>query len=260
MAVKASYARAVARVSWPITEGDAAPTAAKRGPISQALYGRMMEYPKHQLFRRLQALDRPCRGILQVGANSGQELQHFRQFGVSRGVMIEPLDEAFKALCENIGEDERFIPIQAVCSAQDGEQVDFYVASNPEASSMLAPKRVLSAHPQVTFAERVGLVSTTVDAIVSKLEQSRPDIRAEDFDVLLLDTQGAELKVMMGAVRMLQHVQNVWTEVSYDLYENGADLEDQQAFLRPFGFRLSYVRLNIHGWGDALFVKPRPKA
>ncbi len=210
---------------------------------------------KHRMFQQLQALGRPFSGILQVGANTGQELEFFKHFGVNRAIMIEPQDGAFATLCENTGQDERFIPVQAVCSGREGELIDFHIASDPVASSMLAPKRVLSEHPRIRFEERVRMVSTTVDAVMAQLEQSRPDVRAEDFDVLLIDTQGSELKVMMGAVRMLQHVHSIWTEVSYDLYENGADLEDQQAFLRPFGFRLNYIKLNAHRWGDALFIK-----
>ncbi len=59
----------------------------------------------------------------------------------------------------------------------------------------------------------------------------------------------------MGAVRVLHFARSVWTEVSYDLYQGGATLEDMQDFLKPFGFRLNDVNLNVHAWGNALFLK-----
>jgi hypothetical protein len=59
----------------------------------------------------------------------------------------------------------------------------------------------------------------------------------------------------MGAVRLLQEVRYVFSEVSYDLYEDGATLDDLQGFLRAFGFELHYLELGAHGWGDGLFVK-----
>ncbi len=208
------------------------------------------------VFELLKETPRPLDCVVQIGAHAGQEVKPFRKWGVKRAIMIEPADGPYARLCAAIGEDARFIPVQAVCSSLDGEPCDFFVGTSSEASSTLKPKRVLSEYPEIRFGDPIRLTARTVDSIVAEIEQAHPDFSAREIDLLYIDTQGAELKVMMGAMRVLQFAQWVWTEVSYDLYDGGASLEDMQGFLRAFGFRLHHIEVNDRGWGDALFAKP----
>ncbi len=208
------------------------------------------------VFELLSQTPRPFDCVVQVGAHAGQEVKPFRKAGLKRAIMIEPADEPYARLCAAIGDDERFIPVQAVCSSLDGEPCDFFVGTSTEASSTLKPKRVLSEYPEIGFEAPIRMTARTVDSIVAEVERARPDFSARQIDLLYIDTQGAELKVMMGATRVLQYAQSVWTEVSYDLYEGGASLEDLQGFLKAFGFRLHHIDVNDRGWGDALFAKP----
>ena len=210
---------------------------------------------KHKLFDILGDLGFPFAGVFQVGANIGQEVEVFRAYGVERAVMVEPLDAAFAELCGAIGGDGRYLPGQALCSDREGLELDFFEASNSQSSSMLAPTGHLQEYPKIRFAEPRKICSTTADAIVEGLAGAPGDFSFESFDVLFLDTQGSELQVMQGARRLLQHVRSIWTEVSCELYDGAAELEDIQAWLRPFGFRLNTLKMNTHGWGDALFVK-----
>ena len=195
--------------------------------------------------------------VVQAGAHTGQEVEPFRTHGVKRAIMIEAADGPYAQLCAAIADAQDFTPIQAVCSSLDGEACDFYVASFDQASSTLRPKRHLQAYKHITFQEPVRMTTRTLDSIVAEVEQRRTDFSGREIDLLYLDTQGAELKVMMGATRALQFATSVWTEVSYDLYEGGATLEQQQSFLAAFGFRLHFIRVNPKGWGDALFCKAR---
>ena len=208
-----------------------------------------------KLFDTLKALSRPAACVVQVGAHEGQEIELFRRHGVRRAILIEPMDDAFAKLGEAIGDDTRFTPVQALCSSLDGEKVSFFRASNTQASSMLAPERVLVEHPKIKFEAPVVMTARTLDSLVEELALKLDDFAVEDIDILYMDTQGAELKVLMGAGRVLHHAKAVWTEVSYDLYRGGATLEDMQGFLKPFGFQLNAVSLNAHAWGNALFLK-----
>ncbi len=170
--------------------------------------------------------------------------------------MVEPLDGPFAALSAAAATRPGFIPVQALCASREGVTFDFHVASNGgQSSSLLAPKRVLEEYPKVRFSETLTLTSTTADRVLEQAEAAHPQVSAAELDILYIDTQGAELRVMMGASRVLQHVRYIWTEVSYDLYEGGASLEEMQGFLQPFGFRLNNLYVNAHGWGDALFIR-----
>ncbi len=210
----------------------------------------------HSLFERLRNLDKPFANVVQVGANVGQELWAFEHYGIDWAIMIEPLDEPYRKLWKRSKAHPHFLPVQALCSSLEGIEYEFFVSSNRgESSSLLPPARHLIEHPKVEFPTSIKLVSTTVDAIVGRTLAQHPELSWPQLDTMFIDVQGAELKVLMGATTLLQHVRNIHTEVSYDLYQGGATLEDLQSFLGSFGFRLNSVSLNRHGWGDALFLK-----
>lgn len=208
-----------------------------------------------KVFEILKQLGRPFDHVLQVGAHAGEEIELFRRYDVKRAIMIEAAEEPYARLCANVGEDPRFVPVKALCASLDGVAQDFFVASASMASSMLAPERVLTEHPKIKFGEPVRMTGRTLDRIVEELEQTLPGFAAPDLDLIYMDTQGAELKVLMGANRVLHFVDSIWAEVSGDLYREGATLEGLQGFLRPYGFRLNNIYINTHGWGDALFVR-----
>jgi FkbM family methyltransferase len=208
------------------------------------------------VFEQLKALDRPFANVLQVGAHRGQEIAAYENYGVDWAIMVEPQDEAFSKLSRRAAGRDHFIPVQALCSNEDGVECDFYVASNEGASSsLMRPMRHLEEYPKIAFPDRVKMTSTTLDTLVAREADRRPDLDPACFDTLLIDVQGAELKVLIGAVRLLPTIRHVFTEVSYDLYENGATLDQLQGFLRAFGFQLHFLQLNRRGWGDGLFVR-----
>jgi FkbM family methyltransferase len=97
-------------------------------------------------FDILQALGLPMpMGVLQVGANTGQEIDEFLRNGIRRAVLIEPLPGPYSILearCRDIPGD---LPVQALCGALDGEVVEFHVATNNgESSSILRPAKHLT--------------------------------------------------------------------------------------------------------------------
>ncbi len=208
------------------------------------------------VFEQLKELARPFSNVVQVGANRGQEVAAYLNYGIDWAIMVEPQDDAFDKLQKRVADHPHYVAVQALCSNLDGVEYDFYVASNKgQSSSLLKPTRHQTEYPKIKFPNRVKLVSTTLDTLVDGVVERHAELSPDVFDTLLIDVQGAELKVLMGATRLLKHIKYVFAEVSYDLYEGGATLDDLQGFLRTFGFQLQYLQLNRHGWGDGLFVK-----
>ena len=196
--------------------------------------------------------------VVQVGAHVGEEVAPFRRAGVKQALMIEAAEGPYAQLCAAIGEGQDLIPFLGVCSSLDGEPCDFFVGSAAQASSMLKPKRHLQEYRRIRFEEPIRMTTRTVDSIVAEVERTHPGFDGRRTNLFCLDTQGAELKVMQGATRLLQFCQTICTEVSYDLYEGGASLQDLQGFLGAYGFRLHTNYTNAKGWGEAMFCKPAP--
>lgn len=125
---------------------------------------------------------------------------------------------------------------------------DFYVTKNPLASSMLKPdpsalkECTVWGYPdkqdvqwwrdttELVRKERVD--TTTVDAEVAN------GLPAPD--VLSIDAQGAELKILYGAIEALPKVLAIVSEVEFwPIYKDQPVFGDQASFMKNWGFRLA---------------------
>jgi FkbM family methyltransferase len=213
-------------------------------------------------FEILAALGLPTpKGVLQVGANSGQELDYFRANGIQHAAMVEPLDGPFAMLCARCQGSPGFVPIQALCGSRDNQMVDFHVASNNgESSSMLEPANHLADYPWVKFQQVVKMRTFTLDSLFAALAAQRPEVAAA-LDMLFMDVQGAELHVLKGAARVLQTVNAIYTETGVGGgYKGDVELLDLMQYLKVYDFQLYELETNDAGWGNALFVKRRRPA
>jgi FkbM family methyltransferase len=204
-----------------------------------------------------QRLGGACRGIIHIGANTGQEVPIYERYNVEWLVLVEPLKEQFDRLSRNVAHNGRFVPVNAICTSVKGEDIEFHVASNDgQSSSILTPARHVLEHPSVTFGETIQLTSTTVDDVLSSVAERYADFEPTHVDGLAIDVQGAELEVLRGATRTLTHIKYLTCEVSYGgLYEGDASISLIQEFLNQYGFAINWLDINKHGWGDAFFVR-----
>lgn len=187
--------------------------------------------------------------LLHVGANDGDEADLYRRCLLERVLYVEPLPAAFATLNARIAGLPGHRAVQALCSDTDGETVDFNVSSNKGASSSMFPLGYhASVHKDITYTQTLRMTTTTVDTLTAG--------GAERFDVLLLDVQGAEMKVLRGAPRTLANARAVIAEVcEVPLYEGACTFDEVVDFLKPLGFRLKKVEINILRYGDAIFVR-----
>ena len=196
-----------------------------------------------------------CAGVIHVGANLGQESDSYRRAGVKHTLYIEPIPEIFEHLKKRVEIVPGHRAIMALCSDREDEEYMFNVASNTGQSSSIfefGTHRV--EHPDVSFLSKIPIRSKTLDRILF----DSPEIEPKHYDCLVMDVQGAELKVIRGAHRTLSLIRFVFAEVSEDglLYAGGASFDEIIAALRPYGFVLKALDINQHSWGNAFFVKP----
>ena len=206
-----------------------------------------------KLFELMQTFGLPARSILHVGANMGQERFHYAASGAAPCIYVEPIDQIFAILTQNLLELPGHMAVQAVCSDRAGETIQFNIASNEgQSSSMLGLGEHARWHPEIGYVASQEMVTTTVDHVIAALPfDARPN-------VMVIDTQGADLKVLQGSVETLSHVDAIFVEISEaPLYDGGCTHEQITAFLKPLGFRMRWMELNQFLWGDAFYCRPQ---
>ena len=210
------------------------------------------------LFQILQELDLPKpEGMLQVGASYGQEMDVFIANGIRCGVFIEPLDAPFRHLSERCRNIPDFVAVQTLCTDVTGESYTFHVASNHGmSSSILRPVNHLSQFDYVKFNETIQVTSNRLEDVIGFLEANGYPKVTAGLDTLYMDTQGAELKVLQGAGKVLRSIRYIFTEVTRnELYEGAPSLQGLVTFLDSVGFTLNNVYFNKEQCGDALFIR-----
>jgi FkbM family methyltransferase len=172
------------------------------------------------------------RGIVHVGANSGQERALYDSYRLPV-LWIEPIPEVFATLQRNIASYPDQRAVQALVADTDGTEVNFHVASNEGASSsMLEMASHKDLWPTVGFSRSVRMTTTTLPRVVETagLDMTR-------YNGLIMDTQGSELLVLQGALPLLHHFDFVKTEVAdFESYKDCCQLSDLGPFMDQNGF------------------------
>ena len=118
-------------------------------------------------------------------------------------------------------------------------------------SSLLEPEDHLLLAPEVRFGEQIEVPAMTLDAWHASIGKPR-------IDLLWLDLQGAELRVLRHGALCLAATHVLHVEVSHrPLYRDGATFQEMQAFLTSHGFRLAKARVPVRT-GNAIFVRAKP--
>ena len=185
--------------------------------------------------------------VLHIGAHLAQELEMYKNYGISQGTFIEADPEVYLRLKDYLKNEIGWHTIEALLSDVDGEESNFWLSSNDKmSSSLLKPDLHLTEHPDVKFEDKpIKLLTHTLDCLM-----------LNNFDLIVMDTQGAELKVLKGGMDTIKNADAIWIEVALGgLYENDCSINELVHFLSPYGFYPVYVVIGSTLWGDALFVK-----
>lgn len=195
----------------------------------------------HELQRRLRWMAAPraarfldrARGVIHVGANVGQEREAYSLYGLNV-LWIEPVQETFERLLDNIKVLPGQRAVRALISDEDDLEVRFHVASNGGgSSSMLELAQHRDIWPAVHF-QRSEIMRTVRLATLIEREGLSP----VGYDVLVMDTQGTELRVLRGAEPLLAGFRFVRTEAAdFEAYVGCCRVDDIATFLTERGFR-----------------------
>jgi len=187
------------------------------------------------------------RGIIQIGANSAQEMPFFRHF-TNNIVLIEPIPQLFNEL-KNRFPDLIVIPTGL---GSNNCKMDLYLASNNgEPSSVLKPKNHISHYPSISFEGSIQIEISRFDCLTEKF-----GIDMNNFNVLVSDAQGYDLEAIKGFGDLINFIDLIIVEyINSNLYENDSSLDDINNYLKQFNFELLYTFDENSGAGNAVFKK-----
>jgi len=172
------------------------------------------------------------KGIIQVGANLGQEIGLFKNY-TNNIILIEPIPQLAHYLSQS-HPDYLVIPC-ALGSVNT--KMDLHLASNNgESSSLLKPLNHTVYYPDITFGQSIEVPVRTFSSLI------------DDYKI--------DLEAIKGFGSYIQKIDLIIAEyINSNLYENDASLEDMSNYLIPLGFELVNTFSENLGAGNAVFKR-----
>jgi len=194
-------------------------------------------------------------GVLHLGAHVGSEVKRYAE-QKKRVLWVEAAPHTYSMLATEL---EKYPSQRAFCALlgdRDGVQMTFYISNNAGgASSSIfqfgeygSGKKSLWPEQKLSMVDRQTLPMIRLDTL---LRSNGVDVT--QYDLWVLDLQGAELLALKGAGDLLQHCRALLVEVStIEVYRGGVLWPELRQYLADAGF--------VPLWGpdrphdDVLFV------
>ena len=194
------------------------------------------------------------RGVIHVGAHQAGELEDYLRMGFTKILYVEAnpaLIPGLRAKAAVYG--GKVIIIHAAASDADGT-VRLRVTSMDQSSSILPLAKHKDIYPSIREVAQVDVRGRRLDTLLAE-----EGLRAEDFNVLNLDIQGAELMAVRGATELLAGIEALNTEVNLqELYHGAGLLGEMEKFMDKQGFGRAAMVTPWHpSWGDAFYVRKK---
>lgn len=186
-------------------------------------------------------------GIIQVGANSGQEVDFFKTL-TNNIILIEPIPELASYLRYTHPE---YLVIQCGLGSINKE-INLHIASNRgESSSVLKPLNHINYYPDILFESSIKISIRTFESLLDEYK-----INIDNFNILISDAQGYDLEAIKRFSDYIKNFELIIAEyINSDLYENDASLNDIVNYLTPLGFQLIDTFDENLGAGNAVFKR-----
>jgi FkbM family methyltransferase len=186
------------------------------------------------------------KGVIHIGAHYGEEYLVYKERGVKNMMFFEPVKANYNILLKNVGNDG--ICWNMALGNETGEKEMFIETANyGQSCSLLEPGTHLIQYPKIAFDKREKVKIDRLDNIAFDRQM---------YNMVNIDVQGYELEVFKGAVKTLETIDIIYTEVNFeDVYKNCCHVEDLDLFLKTFGFIRILTDAKPKTWGDALYLK-----
>jgi len=204
----------------------------------------------------------PRRGIIHVGADVGQEVPQYLDYGFKNIILIEANPQSYKALEAKFGSYANVELFNYAICNRNGD-VDFHIhtsrSGSTEPASILPMKRFKEIVKSLHTTDTIRVPAITLDSLIET-----HGICAGDYNFINIDIQGAELLALRGATKLISALDAVISEVNLiEMYENGALEREIVAFLAGHGFEKRHAvyhplydeNSTFAAWGECLFLR-----
>lgn len=199
-------------------------------------------------------------GVIHVGAHRGEEIYDYEKLGAKKIIWVEPNPDVFNELEIALSRAQASVESYGFCVAasdSDCKEIDFYICYGPDAgfmtgnkgcSSLLRPK----GRFEEWYKETIKVETVKLDTLIESNE-----FNYSDFQLLDMDAQGAELLVLKGAIKVLENIKYITTEVTWNNpdYIGNVMFDELIDYLNSLGFEHIETFEHTSCWGDALFIK-----
>jgi FkbM family methyltransferase len=191
------------------------------------------------------------RGIISIGAYDGKTLKRLNLSNTVKTLLIDANPRAVERLQENFADRPNIQVVQAAIANQN-DTVTLHLTSLESSSSILPWQQYSEIYPNIKETQQLTLPSRTLDTLLEELHLS-----PTDFNILILDIQGAELLALEGATQLLNTLDAIYTNVYYqELFKGGALAEQVDQFLTDYQFQRVAEGTPYHpAWGEAFYVR-----
>lgn len=188
-------------------------------------------------------------GCIHVGAHHAQEHADYVAAGIKRFVYIEPCAAAFNELKNKFAAHHHIQLFNYACGDVECEQVMYTGSQNEgQSNSLLKMVKHLHIHPGITLPNTELVTVKRLDSL---------GLAHKGYQLLVMDCQGFEGRVLKGATETLKQVNYVYTEVNKDEVYQGCTLVDELDQLLYEFDRVETGQWVGNMWSDALYVRKK---
>lgn len=198
--------------------------------------------------------------IFDVGAYVGDIATTYRDiFPEATIYCFEPFPESFEKLCQLA--DGKFVKPYQIALCETNGRAKLQVDSDRSCNSLF-PRPKTGAKYYSNNSHNIGKIEVETQALDTFCNKEN----ISDIDILKLDVEGAEIKVLKGASERLRNkqIRLIYTEVMFvPHYEGGCLFHEVSGLLAQYGYtlfnlyNLKRARNGQLRWGDTIFVSPQ---
>jgi len=188
------------------------------------------------------------KGVIHVGGNAGEEQVLYDELKIQNVIWIEAIKESAEYIERKFKARENILVLNE-CISDDIKPCHFNITNNLASSSLLDLGTHKTEHPKIKVAKTITVHPVKLSSLIKI-----GTIDINKYDMMNIDVQGAELKVLKSMEEYLEKMKYVYVEVNIkELYVGCPMLDQIDSFLKDYD-RVNTV-MTKHGWGDALFVR-----
>ena len=174
-------------------------------------------------------------GVIHIGAYDGIERDVYKKYKVKKVVWIEPNPFAFEDLKKNIISYDNQKAYNYLITDTNNIKYNFKITSGDigQHSTISQHEELIDMYPDMKIDKEITLEGYTLTEFLKKEK-----ININEYSTLILDVEGAELKVLKGLGNQIENFKFIRVETSeFNLYKDYPLIYDISSYMKKFNFK-----------------------